>query len=307
MLFASFAGDDAWRIKARKRYKRRLFGEQLNVFGRADCCRCGVFSLAEGVFSVLFGPQSGSDGCDAETAENVGILGCNAENKDKGSVEFEPSDINIKFDINSVSCDEQNEQDGQNTGRNIKDDLTECGDGECEHKFCEQNCERNCEQNDNNNSDIESVIARNASTVYKLAMSRCGNRADADDIFQQVFLRYITRRPDFASAAHEKAWFLRVTVNCSKSFWSSAFRRNTQPMTEEMAAPRTEEHGLWAAVAAMPEKYRVLIHLFYYEGISTAEISQLLNRKESTVRMQLTRARRLLGERLKGEYDEIEF
>ena len=155
--------------------------------------------------------------------------------------------------------------------------------------------------------DIEQIIARNASAVYKLAFARCGNRADADDIFQQVFLRYIARRPEFANAAHEKAWFLRVTVNCSKNFWGSAFRRNTQPMTEEITAPQPEDHGLEAAVAALPEKYRVLIHLFYYEGMTTADIAQLLGRKESTVRMQLTRARRLLGESLKGDANEIEF
>ncbi len=154
--------------------------------------------------------------------------------------------------------------------------------------------------------DIEQLIARNALSVYKLAFARCGNRADADDVFQQVFLRYIARRPDFANAAHEKAWFLRVTVNCSKSLWSSAFRRNTQPIPEGLAAPQREDNGLAEAIARLPEKYRVLIHLFYYEGISTAEIAQLLNRKESTVRMQLTRARRMLREWLKGDVGDDE-
>lgn len=298
MLFASFAGNDAWEIVAEERHKRRFwrfFGEQLNIFGQGDCCRCGVFALAGGVFSALLrspGREAGNK--DAGNAGNVRNVGNGAGEKSGiGFINF----INSVSFIDSVSCVEQDGQDAD-YAEDVNDVVTECGDGE-------HGC--NFSDSDFSESDIESVIARNSSAVYKLAMSRCGNRADADDIFQQVFLRYITRRPDFASAAHEKAWFLRVTVNCSKSFWSSAFRRNTQPMTEEMAAPQTEEHGLWAAVAAMPEKYRVLIHLFYYEGISTAEISQLLNRKESTVRMQLTRARRLLGERLKGEYDEIEF
>jgi RNA polymerase sigma-70 factor (ECF subfamily) len=143
---------------------------------------------------------------------------------------------------------------------------------------------------------IERVIAENAETVYKLAYAKCGNRADADDVFQQVFLRYITKKPVFASAEHEKAWFIRVTVNCSKSLWSSAFRRKTQPLEGDIAVEAPEDSGLVEYLAVLPEKYRVLIHLFYYEGLPTAEIARLLKRRESTVRMQLTRARRLLRE-----------
>jgi RNA polymerase sigma-70 factor (ECF subfamily) len=144
--------------------------------------------------------------------------------------------------------------------------------------------------------EIERIIADNAETVYKLAYAKCGNRADADDVFQQVFLRYISRRPQFESAEHEKAWFIRVTVNCTKSLWSSAFRRKTQPLEGDIPAEMPEDGGLAESLSALPEKYRVLIHLFYYEGLPTAEIARLLKRRESTVRMQLTRARRLLRE-----------
>lgn len=155
-------------------------------------------------------------------------------------------------------------------------------------------------------AEIDRLIARNAEAVYKLAFARCGNQADADDIFQQVFLRYLKRRPTFANADHERAWFLRVTANCTKSFWNSAFRRHTRALTEDIPAEQAEIAELGGYLNQLPKAYRTVIHLFYYEDMPTAEIAQLLNRKESTVRMQLTRARRLLKEILKGAED-IEF
>ena len=157
-------------------------------------------------------------------------------------------------------------------------------------------------------SDFDKLLKRNAEMVYKLAFARCGNEADADDIFQQVFLRYLTRKPNFASDEHEKAWFIRATINRSKSLWDSAFRRHTQPLEEAPLADPTnpfEAHenraDLAAALAQLPADYRTLIHLFYYEDLSTAQIAQLLKRREGTVRQQLTRARRQLQEIMKGD------
>lgn len=157
------------------------------------------------------------------------------------------------------------------------------------------------------------LIERQGQLVYKLAFARCGNQADAEDIFQQVFLRYLTKKPEFVDAEHEKAWFIRVTVNRSKSLWGSAFRRHTQPLDNDLAdtladsrdplAGREDLADLADALNQLPPDYRVLIHLFYYEDISTAEIAQLLNRREGTVRMQLTRARRQLQEILTGGED----
>lgn len=148
-------------------------------------------------------------------------------------------------------------------------------------------------------TDFNQLIERQGQLVYKLAYARCGNQADAEDIFQQVFLRYLTKKPVFADAEHEKAWFIRVTVNRSKSLWSSAFRRHTQPLAGDLPADsfdHDEQADLSAALAKLPPDYRVLIHLFYYEDLPTAEIAQMLDKREGTVRMQLTRARRRLQE-----------
>lgn len=157
--------------------------------------------------------------------------------------------------------------------------------------------------------DFNQLIERQGQLVYKLAYARCGNQADAEDIFQQVFLRYLTKKPVFIDAEHEKAWFIRVTLNRSKSLWSSAFRRHTQPLDDNLAAEKTAPDFLAGredlvdladALNKLQPDYRVLIHLFYYEDLTTAEIAQLLNKREGTVRMQLTRARRQLQEILTG-------
>ena len=157
--------------------------------------------------------------------------------------------------------------------------------------------------------DFNQLIERQGQLVYKLAYARCGNQADAEDIFQQVFLRYLTKKPVFVDAEHEKAWFIRVTLNRSKSLWSSAFRRHTQPLednlTAENAAPdflssREDLVDLAEALKRLPPDYRVLINLFYNEDLSTAEIAQMLEKREGTVRMQLTRARRQLQDILTG-------
>lgn len=154
--------------------------------------------------------------------------------------------------------------------------------------------------------DFDQLIQRQGQLVYKLAFARCGNQADAEDVFQQVFLRYLTKKPQFVDSEHEKAWFIRVTLNRSKSLWSSAFRRHTQPLEENLAdEPALQEDredlvDLAAALNKLPPDYRALIHLFYYEDLPTAEIARLVNKREGTVRMQLTRARRMLQNIMMG-------
>ncbi|MFG6369336.1 MAG: sigma-70 family RNA polymerase sigma factor [Lachnospiraceae bacterium] len=159
-------------------------------------------------------------------------------------------------------------------------------------------------------SSYEEVIWKNSEMVYRLAYSLVRTRADADDIYQEVFLRYIQKEPIFESAEHERAWFLRVTINCSKNFWKSPWLQRKVVMEmediEEAAAKNIEgktelAYGMYAETSALidtvkqlPNKYRVVIHLFYYEELSVEEIAKITGAKESTVRTRLTRARRQL-------------
>ncbi|WP_343208668.1 RNA polymerase sigma factor [Anaerolentibacter hominis] len=143
--------------------------------------------------------------------------------------------------------------------------------------------------------------------VYRLAYSLVKNRYDADDIYQEVFYRYIQKKPKFENIEHQKAWFIRVTVNCCKNLWKSAWKNKITEWTEEEGKETNpfdlpeQDRELLETVKQLPEKYRVVIHLFYYEDMSIEEISHILRKKPSTVRTQLTRARQILKEWLKEE------
>lgn len=150
----------------------------------------------------------------------------------------------------------------------------------------------------------EQIIKRNSDSVYRLAYSLVKNRADADDIYQDVFVRYMRKKPRFQSAEHEKAWFMRVTINCCKNFWKSPWiqRRTALEGDEEPAGePRSENQLLVETVKRLPEKYRIVIHLFYYEELSAEEIGKITGAMASTVRTRLTRARRMLRSLLEKE------
>lgn len=169
----------------------------------------------------------------------------------------------------------------------------------------------------NSKSLYEEVIRRNSETVYRLAYSLVRTRSDADDIYQEVFLRYVRKNPMFDSAEHEKAWFMRVTINCCKNFWKSPWmrRRNAfeddvleqEALNKRMVSENADENQfLIETVKQLPEKYRVVIHLFYYEELSIEEIGKITKSKASTVRTRLTRARRLLKSLLKEEGEDLD-
>ena len=147
----------------------------------------------------------------------------------------------------------------------------------------------------------EEALRRFAPMVYRLALAQTKNKADAEDVFQDVFLRYVRTDTDFRSEEHIKAWLLRVTVNRCRKLWNSAWFRKTVPMEETPDAETPEETGVAEAVATLPEKYRAVVHLFYFEDLPVREIAQILGRPESTVTSQLHRARAMLREKLKGE------
>lgn len=144
-------------------------------------------------------------------------------------------------------------------------------------------------------------------TVYRIAYARTRNKQDAEDITQNVFLKYISANKRFDSEEHRKAWLLRVAVNCTNDFVTSAHYRHKADITEvpeeseEPSYELEEKSEVWYAVQSLPEKYRIPIHLFYYEDMSIAQIAVITNERESTVRSQLTRARGMLKEILKEE------
>ena len=148
--------------------------------------------------------------------------------------------------------------------------------------------------------ELVEVMGRYETMVFRLAYSYTRSRSDAQDLCQEVFLRYYCRRPIFTSEEHRRAWLLRVTVNRCKSHLSSWWVRRTVPLDDRISMPEPEYLELDEALRRLPEKDRLVIHLFYYEDCSTREIAKLTHSTEGAVRTRLTRARQQLGKFLKG-------
>ena len=149
--------------------------------------------------------------------------------------------------------------------------------------------------------DTAEAVAQYGSAVYRLAYAMTRSRSDADDVFQEVFLRLHRSAPGFASEEHRRAWLLRVTANCAKNLLASPWRRRALPLEDVYAYTDPDASAVDEAMAQLPGKYRAVVHLFYYEGYSIQETAAILGRRESTVRTQLTRARAMLRERLEAE------
>ena len=153
-------------------------------------------------------------------------------------------------------------------------------------------------------NDPGGLARRHAPAVYRLAYARTGSRADAEDVMQEVFLRLVKAGPDFDSEEHAKAWLLRVASNCANDLFRLPWRRREEPLDENLSAPeRPEEGSVTQAVLSLPARYRIPIHLYYYEGYSVAEIARILGRSEGTVKSRLFRARDLLRNQLREEED----
>lgn len=150
----------------------------------------------------------------------------------------------------------------------------------------------------------ERLLDQYGNSVLRLAYSYLHNMSDAEEILQETLIRYLQTAPEFENSAHEKAWLMKVAANLSKNRIDYNQRRATDELKEELLAQDQEDLSfVWEAVKALPEQYRETIHLFYYEGYSTAQIARILTRKESSVRSDLRRGREKLKQVLKEAYD----
>ena len=161
---------------------------------------------------------------------------------------------------------------------------------------------------------MEEVIQREKELVYRLAFSQCHQKDQADDIFQNVMYRYMKRKPVFESLEHEKAWFIRVTLNCSKTSLKSFWHNKIDEIDEQTYIFEKQEIDLTPYLNKLSKKYNVVLYLFYYEGYSTKEMAELLHIKENNVRVLLNRARNQLRKEIEADenksfknyYDEIQ-
>ena len=154
------------------------------------------------------------------------------------------------------------------------------------------------------NQRAETLLTQYGSSILRLAYSYLHNMDDAEEILQETLIQYLKTAPVLENEAHEKAWLFRVAGNLSKNRIAYTRVRSTDELKESLAAQQREDlFFVWEAVKDLPVKYREVIHLFYYEGLSTAQIAAILEQKESTVRSHLMRGREKLRSILKEGYD----
>lgn len=150
---------------------------------------------------------------------------------------------------------------------------------------------------------IKEAIETYSDMVYRIALTRTGIVENAEDIFQEVFLKYKEKMPKFKSDEHEKAWFIRVTINLTKNLNQSAWNNRVVTLNESMTFENKEENEVFSVVCDLPQNYRTVIYLLYYEGYKVKEIAKILKTREGTVKTWLFRARQILKEKLEGGFE----
>lgn len=156
-----------------------------------------------------------------------------------------------------------------------------------------------------NPEDVNRAVEQYADMVRRICFVHLKSEHDTEDVFQNVFLKYMLHKGSFENGEHEKAWFVRVTINACTDWLRSLARRRCLPLEtalEESQAADEASQEVLETVLQLPENYRRVIYLFYYEGYSAIEIAGILGKKENTVYTWLSRAREILREKLGGEW-----
>lgn len=154
--------------------------------------------------------------------------------------------------------------------------------------------------------EIADVYERHKNTLYRICYAYMKNPADTEDAVQNTFFRLIGAGPRFENEAHEKAWLIRTAVNICKNELK-AWRRKTENLEDHYelcGSADVETDSVISAVLGLPEKYKTVVYLYYYEGYRTPEIAEILKKPKSTVRNYLHEARALLRERLGDDFLE---
>lgn len=153
--------------------------------------------------------------------------------------------------------------------------------------------------------DLNRVMEAYADMVRRICFVHLKSKHDTEDVFQNVYMKYLLHEGSFESSEHEKAWFARVTINACTDWLRSLSRRKWVPLEiidEEREQFDDSSIEVLEVVLKLPEKYRNVIYLYYYEEYSAVEIAKILGKKENTIYTWLSRAKDMLREKLGGEW-----
>lgn len=152
-----------------------------------------------------------------------------------------------------------------------------------------------------NNTYVDYLLTEYSDTVYRICYMYLHHKMDAEDAFQEIFIKLMTKPKTFENSTHERAWIIRVSINTCKDFLRSVwFKRVEKRETVEIHFKEAREETLIGVVKSLPKKYMDVIYLYYYEGYSVPEMANLLKKNENTIYAQLHRAKGLLKEKLEA-------
>ena len=154
---------------------------------------------------------------------------------------------------------------------------------------------------------VQELAALYQRSLFAAAFNMSKNKQDAEDVVQDTFVQYYTTKKEFESEQHVRAWLMRVAVNKAKNINRTFWRRNKvsiEDYMETLVFETPEAETLFETVMQLPEKYRIVIHLYYYEDYTVSEIADILKLSESNVKIRLSRGRGMLRNALKEEWDD---
>ena len=154
--------------------------------------------------------------------------------------------------------------------------------------------------------EITDIYMRHVKTVYRVCFAYMKNKSDTEDAVEETFYRMIRKGPQFENEEHEKAWLIRVATNICKNTFRSRWRKreSLESFENSQGVDNVEIDEIFSAVLSMPDKYKTVVYLYYYEGYNSREISEMLGKPKSTIRNYLHEARNSLREKLGGNFDE---
>lgn len=156
---------------------------------------------------------------------------------------------------------------------------------------------------------VNELFEKYQNNLYAAAFNVCRDAEDAKDVVQDTFIQYHFLKKDFDNEQHIRAWLIRVAINKAKNMNRTFWRKNKVPLEEyieTLAFETPESEELFETVMKLPEKYRIVIHLFYYEDYTVHEIADILKISESNVKVRLSRGRVMLKEKLQEEWEDDE-
>lgn len=156
---------------------------------------------------------------------------------------------------------------------------------------------------------VQELFEKYQDNLYIIAFNVCKNAEDAKDVVQDTFMQYYLTKKEFDNEQHIRAWLIRVAINKAKNVTGTFWRKNKTSLEDYMETlvfetPESEE--LFETVMQLPEKYRIVIHLFYYEEYTVHEIADILKLSESNVKVRLSRGRSMLKEKLQEGWENDE-